>query len=128
MQFGTVEVHNFSWINKKLTVLGWPIDVDHSSHGEALVPETHKKDYVAGFTVDDIAEDFYALYLTSQKYKRDTSIQLKVNAQSGNWIIGLVDYQTGDMDITTNHKYPEEAKMIAHFKEGIALFLERIKA
>ena len=90
------------------------------------MPETHKKDYIAGFTVDDISEDFYALYLTSQKYKRDTSIQLKVNAQSGNWISGQVDYQTGDMDVTTNHKYPEEAKMVEHFKEGIAIFLERI--
>jgi len=90
------------------------------------MPETQKKDYIAGFTVDDISEDFYALYLTSKKYKRDTSIQLKVNAQSGNWITGQVDYQTGDMDITSNHKYPEEARMIAHFKEGIALFLERI--
>ena len=91
------------------------------------MPETHKKDYVAGFTVDEISEDFYALYLTSQKYKRDSSIQLKVNAQAGNWIIGVVDYQTGDVDVTSNHKYPDEAKMIAHFKEGIALFLERIK-
>jgi len=91
------------------------------------VPETHKKDYVAGFTVDEISEDFYALYLTSKKYKRDTSIQLKVNAQSGNWIVGQVDYQTGGMNITTSHKYPEEAKMIIHFKEGIALFLKRIK-
>jgi len=91
------------------------------------VPETHKKDYIAGFTVDDITDDFYALYLTSKKYKRDTSIQLKVNAQSGNWITGLVDYQTGDMDITTNHAYPEEAKMVEHFKEGISSFLARIK-
>jgi len=91
------------------------------------VPETYKKDYVAGFTVDEITEDFYALYLRSKKYKRDTSIQLKVNAQSGNWIVGQVDYQTGEMVITTNHKYPDEAKMIIHFKEGIALFLERIK-
>ena len=91
------------------------------------MPETHKKDYMAGFTVDDITEDFYALYLTSKKYKRDTSIQLKVNAQSGNWISGQVDYQTGDMNITSNHAYPEEAKMIEHFKEGIAIFLERIK-
>ncbi len=90
------------------------------------MPETHKKDYIAGFTVDDIAEDFHALYLTSKKYKRDTTIQLKVNAQSGNWITGRVDYQTGDMDITSNHAYPEEAKMIAHFKEGIAIFLEGI--
>jgi len=90
------------------------------------MPETHKKDYIAGFTVDDISEDFHALYLTSKKYKRDTSIQLKVNAQSGIWITGLVDYQTGDVDITTNHKYPEEAKMIEHFKEGIANFLAGI--
>ncbi|MDQ6972626.1 MAG: hypothetical protein Q9M30_08255, partial [Mariprofundaceae bacterium] len=60
------------------------------------MPETHKKDYIAGFTVDEICEDFYALYLTSKKYKRDTSIQLKVNAQSGNWISGQLDYQTGD--------------------------------
>jgi len=90
------------------------------------VPETHKKDYIAGFTVDDITEDFYALYLTSKKYKRDTSIQLKVNAQSGNWISGEVDYETGDVDVTTNHKYPEEAKMVAHFKEGITIFLEKI--
>lgn len=92
------------------------------------MPETHKKDYVAGFTVDDIAEDFYALYLTSKKYKRDTSIQLKVNAQLGNWIVGQVDYQTGDIDITSNHAYPEEAKMIEHFKEGITIFLERVKS
>jgi len=91
------------------------------------VPETHKKDYIAGFTVDDITNDFYALYLTSNKYKRDTSIQLKVNAQSGNWITGQLDYQSGDVDVTTNHKYPEEAKMVEHFKEGIANFLERIK-
>ncbi|OIP98491.1 MAG: hypothetical protein AUK35_11070 [Zetaproteobacteria bacterium CG2_30_46_52] len=91
------------------------------------MPETHKKDYIAGFTVEDIAEDFYALYLTSQKYKRDTSIQLKVNAQMGNWILGLVDYQTGEMEVTSNHAYPEEAKMIAHFKDGIAAFLERIQ-
>jgi len=91
------------------------------------VPETHKKDYIAGFTVDDITNDFYALYLTSKKYKRDTSIQLKVNAQSGNWITGQLDYQSGDVDVTTNHKYPEEAKMVEHFKEGIANFLERIK-
>jgi len=90
------------------------------------MPETHKKDYIAGFTVDDITDDFYALYLTSKKYKRDTSIQLKVNAQSGNWIAGQVDYQTGDMDVTTNHKYPEEAKMIQHFKEGLANFLAGI--
>jgi len=91
------------------------------------VPETHKKDYMAGFTVDDITEDFYALYLTSKKYKRDTSIQLKVNSQSGNWITGQVDYQTGDMDITSNHKSPDAAKLIGPFKEGIAIFLERIK-
>ncbi|MDQ6991151.1 MAG: hypothetical protein Q9M11_05410 [Mariprofundaceae bacterium] len=91
------------------------------------MPETQKKDYNAGFTVDDITEDFHALYLTSQKYKRDTSIQLKVNAQSDNWIIGDVDYQTGDVTIKSNHKYPEESKMIEHFKEGIALFLEKIK-
>jgi len=91
------------------------------------MPETHKKDYMAGFTVDDIADDFYALYLTSKKYKRDTSVQLNVNAQSGNWIIGLVDYQTGNVDVTSNHAYPEEAKMIEHFKEGIANFLDRIK-
>jgi len=91
------------------------------------VPETHKKDYIAGFTVDDITDDFYALYLTSKKYKRDTSIQLKVNAQSGNWITGQVDYQTGDMDVTTNHKYAEAAKMVQHFKEGIAIFLEKVK-
>ena len=90
------------------------------------MPETHKKDYIAGFTVDDITEDFYALYLTSKKYKRDTSIQLKVNAQSGNWISGQVDYQTGDVDVTTNHKYPEEAKMVEHFKEGITIFLEKV--
>jgi len=90
------------------------------------MPETQKKDYIAGFTVDDINEDFYALYLISKKYKRDTSIQLKVNAQSGNWITGQVNYQTGDIDVTTNHKYPEEAKMIEHFKEGIALFLARV--
>ncbi|MDX8380676.1 MAG: hypothetical protein R8M14_01030 [Ghiorsea sp.] len=90
------------------------------------MPETHKKDYIAGFTVDDITEDFYALYLTSRKYKRDTSIQLKVNAQLGNWITGQVDYQTGETDITSNHAYPEEAKMIEHFKEGVAAFLERI--
>jgi len=92
------------------------------------VPETHKKDYIAGFTVDDITNDFYALYLTSKKYKRDTSIQLKVNAQSGNWITGQLDYHSGDVDVTTNHKYPEEAKMVEHFKEGITNFLERIKA
>jgi len=91
------------------------------------MPETHKKDYMAGFTVDDITEDFYALYLTSNKYKRDTSIQLKVNAQLGNWVIGQVDYQTGDIDITSNHPHPKEAKMIEHFKEGIAAFLEKIK-
>jgi len=90
------------------------------------MPETHKKDYIAGFTVDDIAEDFHALYLASKKYQRDTSIQLKVNAQSGNWVIGQVDYQTGDIDIKSNHPYPEEAKLIEHFKEGIATFLERI--
>jgi hypothetical protein len=47
-------------------------------------------------------------------------------SQVTGWITGQVDYQTGDMDITSNHKYPEEAKMIAHFKEGIAIFLERI--
>jgi len=29
------------------------------------MPETHKKDYVAGFTVDEISEDFYALSLLS---------------------------------------------------------------
>jgi len=92
------------------------------------MPETHKKDYIAGFTVDDITEDFYALYLTSRKYKRDTSIQLKVNAQLGNWITGQVDYQTGKTDITSNHAYPEEAKMIEHFKEGVAAFLERINS
>jgi len=91
------------------------------------MPETQKKDYIAGFIVEDIAEDFYALYLTSQEYKRDTSIQLKVNAQLGNWIIGSVDYQTGEMEVTSNHAYPEEAKMITHFKEGIAAFLERIQ-
>ena len=91
------------------------------------MPETHKKDYVAGFTVDEISDDFYALYITSKKYKRDTIIQLKVNAQAGNWIIGQVDYQTGEVDIKSNHKYPEEAKMIEHFKEGIALFLERVE-
>jgi len=90
------------------------------------MPETQKKDYTAGFTVDDITEDFYALYLTSKKYKRDTAIQLKVNAQLGNWIIGQVDYQTGDMNITSNHPYPEEAKMLQHFKEGIHTFLERV--
>jgi len=94
---------------------------------KSYMPETHKKDYIAGFTADDITEDFYALYLTSKKYKRDTSIQLKVNAQLGNWIIGQVDYQTGDVNVTSNHTYPEEAKMIEHFKEGITLFLERIK-
>ncbi len=102
------------------------VDQQQMNMEKASMPETHKKDYIAGFTVDDITEDFYALYLTSKKYKRDTSIQLKVNAQSGNWITGQVDYQTGDMDVTTNHKYPEEAKMIAHFKEGIAIFLEKI--
>jgi len=90
------------------------------------MPETQKKDYIAGFTVDDITDDFYALYLTSKKYKRDTSIQLKVNAQLDTWIIGLVDYQTGDVDVSTNHKYAEEAKMVQHFKEGIAIFLEKI--
>jgi len=31
------------------------------------------------------------------------------------------------VDIKSNHKYPEEAKMIEHFKEGIALFLERVE-
>jgi len=92
------------------------------------MPETHKKEYNAGFTVDDIVEDFYALYLTSKKYKRDTSIQLKVDAQLNNWIIGLVDYQTGETSITSNHAYPEEAKMIEHFKEGVALFLEKVNA
>lgn len=42
-------------------------------------------------------------------------------------VIGQVDYQTGDIDVTSNHPHPKDAKMIEHFKEGIAIFLEKIK-
>lgn len=45
LQFGKINVNHFSWINKKLTMVGWPIDEDRSlsEYGEVLCLKHTKK-------------------------------------------------------------------------------------